>query len=277
MTYHELRIEMNRPGNQADIITALLEHHGFESFQTEDFTWKGYIQDSIEKDWQRIITEELPGGLYNSWEVVPLEDKNWNDLWEKDYSIIQLSKGWEICAPFHDQKNISGTKSVIIEPQMSFGTGHHPTTLMMCNYLISDSPIDQNVLDMGAGTGILSILAEKLGAKNITAIDNEERAFDNIKNNIQLNNNQFVTPICSDTLPDVNEKYDLILANINKNILFELAEKFHSTLKKNAKLVLSGFFDIDCAEVGTHFERYNLPIVDTYTEDGWAVCIAKKR
>lgn len=276
MDYLELHIEVSDV-NQTEVITALLDGFQFDSFDIEGLSWKGYRKNDESLNWAEILTEYIPEGIILNWSTNVIPDQNWNATWETEYPLITIDDRLIIKAPFHEKPNNFEGIEVTIQPQMSFGTGHHQTTRLMATYLLNNPPINLEVLDMGTGTGILAILAEILGAYHIDAIDNEDWAFENAKENVQRNNCSKTDVFHDDLVPDSPEKYDLVIANINKNILFSQANDYFKVLKSGGTLLLSGFFTTDVDEVGTHFEENNIYIEQTYSIDDWAMCVCKKK
>jgi ribosomal protein L11 methyltransferase len=181
-------------------------------------------------------------------DVKIIPHQNWNAVWEADFKPVVVEEYCTILAPFHDQSVITGMP-IIIQPKMSFGTGHHQTTWMMSKALFEIGCQPKTVLDMGTGTGVLAFISEKLGAEKIVAVDIEDWSVENTIENAERNACTKIEAICGDIdkVPDLG--YDLILANINKNILKAHLPSYSNLLKTGGTLLLSGFFESDAEEL----------------------------
>lgn len=250
MNYTEIKITLTEIFPWKDIFTSFLADFGCESFadgETENVLL-AYIADTNYNE------EEVKKFLENHgfateirFEIQHIEQQNWNALWESYYEPVLISERCFIRAPFHEP-HLSAQYEIVIEPKMSFGTAHHETTAMMLEYILDEELTNKSVLDMGAGTGILAILAHKRGAKPITAIDIDEWAYlNNIENNTK-NNAEEISVKMGDASLLQNEKYEVIIANINRNILLQDLPVYQKVMENNAVLFLSGFY------VGEDFE-----------------------
>lgn len=173
-----------------------------------------------------------------------MENKNWNEQWESNFQPIKIDDFVFVRATFHPENN-TVKHEIIIEPKMSFGTGHHPTTSqMMQNMRLLDFK-NKTILDIGSGTGILAILADKLNAASSVALDNDEWCYKNCMENITLNNTQQVQPELGGIEQIGNRKFDIILANIHRNFLVENMHKLAEALNNNGYLIVSGFYSDD--------------------------------
>lgn len=228
-----------------ELIVAQLHDIGFEGFWFDNNIIKAYI-DEINFNQQTFENFILNASIPIQYSISKLEEKNWNEQWEKSFEPIIIDNKLLIKAPFHTN-TLSYPIEIVIQPQMSFGTGHHPTTQLLASYLITKDLKNKIVIDAGCGTGILSILAEKLGAHKIIAFDLEENAFQNAKENIKLNNCSKIEVIYG-TIKSISiENANLLLANINRNVLLEEMPYYYTKLIKNGELVLSGFIERDVA------------------------------
>lgn len=228
-----------------DILVAELSEIGFESFVETENGLEAYIQSSQFKleavKNLRIINNSEFTVAYST---KIIEDQNWNETWEKSFNPINVENRCYIRANFH--KKIADIEfDIIIDPKMSFGTGHHETTYLMIKRLLELDVINKKVLDMGCGTGVLAILAKMKNAKYIEAIDIDEWAYNNTIENIRNNNCKeiAVKQGGAELLKDAN--FDVILANINRNILLKDMSKYAKSLSTNGDLLLSGFFNVD--------------------------------
>ena len=251
-----------------EILIAELGYAGFESFvETEDGV-TAYIQkeewhDSILNDVDILNSEEFK----ITFEFNEIEQTNWNEEWEKNFSPIVVDNLCTVRAPFHEKPN---TKyDIIIEPKMSFGTGHHETTHMMIQYILKNDFTNKSVLDMGCGTGVLAILAEKKGAKILDAVDYDNWCYLNSIENVERNNCKNITVIEGDASVLKGKKYDIIIANINRNILLNDLGTYVSCLNKGGLLFLSGFYNDDIPVIQEECEKNMLKFDQKLERNHW--------
>ncbi len=204
-------------------------------------------------------------------QISELEEKNWNETWESSFEPVEIERKLRIRAPFHSFSPDFDI-DILIEPKMSFGTGHHGTTFLMAQLLLEYNPAGKNVLDAGSGTGLLAILAEKLGASKVTGFDIEDWAFNNSVENLELNNctNTSVFKGDANGLPYDQSYFDLIVANITKNILKEDIPVYLNYLRPGGTLMISGFFEEDMAEMTNFSKKLGLEVTKTKTKNNWA-------
>lgn len=268
----ELNIQLSPKDPWSDIIIAELSEHGFDSFVTTDEGVLAYAPISINTD--EVVKESLlgnPDGFECTIVKTIIPHQNWNAEWEKNFSPVFIEEYATILAPFHDGKDAVGMK-VIIQPQMSFGTGHHQTTWMMTKALFELGEMPSTVLDMGTGTGVLAVYAAKLGAKEVLAIDIEEWSAENARENVERNGCSNIECLWGDIDLVKGRNFGLIIANINKNILKQHMEVYSNALETNGTLLLSGFFVTDVDEMANYCEAYKLKQTKVFTKDEWA-CI----
>jgi ribosomal protein L11 methyltransferase len=196
-----------------------------------------------------------------------LPDINWNDEWEKNFEPVLIAERVGIRAPFHKAMNTEF--ELIIEPKMSFGTGHHATTASMVELMLQEKMDGKSLLDFGSGTGVLAILAGKLKAAKITAIDHEEWAYNNCLENIARNSSVNIKCIKGDDTLALDEKFDIILANINRPVILKNMAKWKSLLNKNGILMLSGILLSDEKDILAEAEKNKLAIKDIRRNNGW--------
>ncbi len=225
-------------------------------------------------DTQDKVDKALQVAKENSdiWEISTqkIAVQNWNAKWEADYEKVTVNKKCEVIAPFHEPSDAEFT--VIIEPQMSFGTGHHATTYLMIEAMLELDFGDKKVLDMGAGSGVLSILAAQKGASQVDAVEIEKMAVENIAHNMSLNDVSL--GIYHGGLEVLEKKdYDIILANINKNVLLGEKTNFKNKLKKGGKILLSGFYERDITEITASFESVGFSNNYHKTKQEWALIV----
>lgn len=228
-----------------DILVAELSEIGFESFVETENGLEAYIQSNQFKleavKNLRIINNSEFTVAYST---KTIEDQNWNEAWEKSFNPINVENRCYIRAKFHE-KPTDIEFDIIIDPKMSFGTGHHETTYLMIKRLLALDVTNKKVLDMGCGTGVLAILAKMKNAKYIEAIDIDEWAYNNTIENIRNNNCKEIVVKQGGAELLKDNKFDVILANINRNILLKDMSKYAKSLSTNGDLLLSGFFNVD--------------------------------
>lgn len=201
--------------------------------------------------------------------MVEVEEQNWNELWESNFQPVVVNDFCGIRAHFHQP--IEGVQhEIIITPKMSFGTGHHATTYMMIEQMREIDFSDKTVFDFGTGTGILAILAEKLGAAKVSAIDVDEWSIENARENFEHNDCRKITVELSTTLP--TESFDIVLANINRNVLLQYDEQIKNICKPGSTLLLSGLLPDDEVDIRTTFEKQGFTFVSQNHRNNW-ICL----
>ncbi|MGV4529769.1 50S ribosomal protein L11 methyltransferase [Ornithobacterium rhinotracheale] len=267
MNYIEYKFNILPPQPFSEILIALLSQAEFESFEETATGLKAYIlKDYDDEDFVKDQVAELDTAeiVYERTEIEPV---NWNKEWESNFSPININDACYIRAEFHEP-HPDAPYEIVIQPKMSFGTGHHETTHLMVEYLLNLDLDQQSVLDMGTGTGILAILSKMRGAKSCLGIDIDEWSYENAVENAERNNVEvsFIKG-GAESIPD--EKFDLVLANINKNILKADMPFYINALKPNAQLILSGLLDIDEQEMIQFVEGFGLNFVDKKERNEW--------
>ena len=263
--YH-FTVTPKEPGTE--ILIAELGAAGFESFVENENGVTGYLQ---KEDWNPTLLDTI--FVLNSDEFSiqysknEVEQTNWNAEWEKNFKPIQVDNLVSIRAPFHENSHLK--YDIVIVPKMSFGTGHHETTYMMVQHLLALDLEDKKVLDMGCGTGILAIFAEMKGARPTDAIDIDAWCYENSLENIERNNCSHISVIEGDSSLLVNKKYDVIIANINRNILIEDMKIYASCLNENGVLLLSGFYKEDISIIDAEVSQYNLKLETFIERNNW--------
>ncbi|MRJ11551.1 50S ribosomal protein L11 methyltransferase [Ornithobacterium rhinotracheale] len=267
MNYIEYNFNIVPPQPFSEILIALLSQAEFESFEETATGLKAYIlKDYDDEEFVKDQVAELDTAeiVYERTEIEPV---NWNKEWESNFSPININDACYIRAEFHEP-HPDAPYEIVIQPKMSFGTGHHETTHLMVEYLLNLDLDQQSVLDMGTGTGILAILSKMRGAKSCLGIDIDEWSYENAVENAERNNVEvsFIKG-GAESIPD--EKFDLVLANINKNILKADMPFYINALKPNAQLILSGLLDIDEQEMIPFVEGFGLNFVDKKERNEW--------
>lgn len=272
MDYLELNIKLLPVYPFNEIIVAQLAEAGFESFvDTEEgvLAYGQIAETSVERALNETFLGEKRDDVQFSFETKIIESQNWNAVWESDFEPVFVEDYVSILAPFHDRNQGKGL-IVEIQPKMSFGTGHHQTTWMMSKALFELDKLPENVLDMGTGTGVLAIIAEKLGAKTILAIDIEDWSVESTIENAERNECQQMEVLHGDIDLIEGKSFGLILANINKNVLKAQIPFYAQTLENKGILLLSGFFDSDVNELVDFAREYGLIKEHVYLKDNWA-------
>lgn len=269
-----IRVSINKlQESESEILIALLSETGFDAFEEAEGLLMAYIPADIFN--LASVNEVLSGfpGIRFKWEDLP--DINWNEQWEKEYDPVAINGKCLIRATFHEPQPGFETE-IIIEPKMSFGTAHHETTALMIKFLLDHDIRDRDVLDMGCGTGILAILASKLGAREILAIDNDEWAFRNSLENVELNNVTNVMVECGDIANIRNKNFDITLANINRNILLDYMNALAASVKISGMLVLSGFYMEDLDVLRKRAEEEGMMLLDNKSMNNWTIACFEK-
>ena len=251
-----------------EILIAELSNAGFESFVENENGVTAYIlkeeqSDTILNDIYALESDEFQ----ISYTIEEIAQVNWNSEWEKNFHPIQVDDLVSIRAPFHANPNLN--YDIVIEPKMSFGTGHHETTHMMVQHLIELDLKDKKVLDMGCGTGILAIFSEMKGAKPIDAIDIDAWCYENSVENCERNNCKHISVYEGDVSLLINKEYDVIIANINRNILMSDIKLYANCLNKNGVLLLSGFYQEDIPIVDGEASKFNLKLDTIIERNNW--------
>ena len=251
-----------------EILIAELSEYPFESFEETDNGLIAYIPENVAN---LVVIECLP--LRNNpdvamdYSIQTLAPQNWNEEWERDFPAVVIDERCRIRAPFHEAKGYP--LELIIHPKMSFGTGHHPTTYLMISYLLDLECAGINVLDMGCGTGILGIAALQMGAKQVTAVDTELWCVQNTLENARLNQCTSLEAVQLNTVPKGKIPFDLILANINRNILVRQMEDYLDVLKEKGSILLSGFYSSDLKLISSQMTTLGFRINSMREKDEW--------
>ena len=265
LAYH-FSVEPKELGSE--ILIAELGEKPFESFIETDNGFSAYIQKELR-------TEDILNDIYLlsspeftiSFIVEEIEQVNWNEEWEKNFEPIDVDGKCHVRAPFHPKTNAEF--DIVIEPKMSFGTGHHETTHMMIQHLLETDVTNLKTLDMGCGTAILAILAEMKGAKSIDAIDIDNWCYLNSIENAERNNCNEITVYEGDATLLKDKNYDVIIANINRNILLNDMQQYVDSLKKDGILLLSGFYTEDIPFIDASCTEKGLTFVKKFERNNW--------
>ncbi len=263
--YHFI-IEPKEPGSE--ILIAELAEKPFESFTETENGISAFIQKELHND-------DVLDGIFIlkspefkiTYTIEEIEQVNWNEEWEKNFDPIDVDGKCHVRAPFHPKTNAAF--DIIIEPKMSFGTGHHETTHMMIQHLLETDVNGLKTLDMGCGTAILAILAEMKGAKPIDAIDIDNWCYQNSIENAERNNCKYITVFEGDAKLLHDKKYDLIIANINRNILLNDMQQYVDSLNTNGIILFSGFYDEDFDIINESCTKNGLTFIKKMQKNNW--------
>ena len=263
---YSFKVAPLQPGSE--ILIAELGEKGFESFVETDFGVEAYI---LKEDWNESLIDDLyilqSPEFSIDYEFIEIEQVNWNEEWEKNFEPLLVDGTCSIRAPFHEKPEAE--YDIIIEPKMSFGTGHHATTHMMVQYLLEMDLAGTKVLDMGCGTGILAILSEMRGANALEAIDIDNWCYLNTLENVERNNCKAIEVYEGDASLLVGKKYDLIIANINRNILLKDLSVYSKCLNTGGNILLSGFYEEDLKIITEECAKNNLEFISNKTKTNW--------
>lgn len=250
--------------DQQEILIALLSDLGFEGFEENPAYLSAFIP---EDQWTPELIRDTITALPVSYTTEVIAPRNWNEEWEKNFDPVAIKDFCGIRAHFHEpMENVQ--HEIIITPKMSFGTGHHATTHMMVEYMAELDLAGKTVLDFGTGTGVLAILAEKLGAKEIMAIDNDDWSIQNAAENIQVNDAQ---KIVLEKASDLQQypSYDIILANINKHILLANMADLKQHLTTDSVLIMSGLLAGDRTDIEASAQLNGMAVIDQKNCNNW--------
>lgn len=278
MNYYELTVQLSDFDRWNDILIAYLAELDYESFQEETPAVKAYIQESsYNGEVLQSLFNELQAGddVIQSFEVKLIPQQNWNAQWESQFEPVFIGDDIRVVAPFHQLDPFTGIE-ILIEPKMSFGTGHHQTTHLMCQSMMGMDFQSKRVLDMGSGTGVLAILAEKRGSNDIVAIDIEEWSAENCADNASKNGCKYIQSLHGGVEVIPTEPFDYVLANINKNVLTAQMSTYVNRMKTGGHLFLSGFFVSDTDELKMLASGLELQFQAQHEREGWAVLLFKK-
>ena len=268
------KVQPMQPGTE--ILIAELGYAGFESFVETEEGVTAYIQkeeyyDTILDDIQILKSDEFK----ITYTFDEIEQTNWNEEWEKNFNPIVVDDLCAVRAPFHDKFDTE--YDIIIEPKMSFGTGHHETTHMMIQHILKNDFEGKSVLDMGCGTAVLAILAEMKGAKPLDAIDIDNWCYLNSLENVERNNCKHISVYEGEAALLKDKKYDTIIANINRNILLNDIATYSKCIDAKGTLFLSGFYQEDIPMIEKECNDNQLVLKDTLTRNNWVALKFEKQ
>lgn len=252
----------------SEILIAELGEKAFESFIETETGISAFVQKDL---WDTNILEDIQILSNPEFKIEytfeEIEQVNWNEEWEKNFEPIDVDGKCHVRAPFHEKT--SAEYDIVIEPKMSFGTGHHETTHMMIQHLLETDLVGKKTLDMGCGTAILAILAEMKGAQPIDAIDIDNWCYLNSIENAERNNCKHISVYEGDASLLIGKKYDVIIANINRNILLNDMQQYVDCLNENGILFLSGFYTEDIPVISESCTSKGLTYVKQFERNNW--------
>ncbi len=276
MDYIKLEFSISPFQPWSEILTNDLAEIGFDSFTEEHQKLQAYIP-SENFNLENIEAQlKLYPEIEISFTTEEIPSQNWNAVWESDFQPVEVGHDLIIYAPFHNIDTSNYKNALEIQPQMSFGTGHHQTTYLLAKTLLNLDIKGRTVLDVGTGTGILGILCSQLGAKSVFGTDIESGAVENAIENINRNLIENFKVVLGDINVIPNEKYDVIVANINKNVLKSHFHGYAERSKSGTLLMLSGFFEADATELEIEAKKSNFILNQVLTFETWAVMLLIK-
>ncbi len=271
MNYIEIRFRLTDPlEDNAQLLIALLTAEGFEGFEEQNTHLMAYVPENLFNS--DLLEQSHIKALYLDYHSQELPEQNWNKVWEENYfQPVEITPDCIIRAEFHLLEK-SYPYEILIHPQMSFGTGHHSTTALIARKLFELNLKGVSLLDMGSGTGILAILAARLGANPVWAIDNDQWAYNNSVENIKINKVPFIRISLGDAnLLNENEKFDVILSNINLNINSENIPYYAKVAKIGSLLLLSGFYTHDFFAIDEVCQKAGFSLREERDDKNWAL------
>ncbi len=267
MNYIELSFVLLDRDHLSDIIVAKLNEIEFESYiETEDGV-NAYIQEQLyNKEKLNLVLSDLQNLFSFDYSIKDIKQENWNAKWEENFEPVKINEQCVIRAQFHEK--VDCEYEIIITPKMSFGTGHHETTFLMMNEMFSLNFNGKSVLDMGCGTGVLSILSKMLGSATTLGIDIDEWSYDNSKENAKLNNVESIEFLLGD-VSSITGNFDIVLANINRNIILSDIDKYIDAMNNKSDILLSGFLLSDVEIIREKAESLGLSFISHKNKNKW--------
>lgn len=274
MNYVELKLFCSEDQLNRGLLIHELGELGYDSFQEFPNYISAFITEDIyDESHKQTVAKSFPNNQLKFEKIIHLED-NWNKVWEENFHPVVVNDDCVIRASFHDVPSVK--YDILIDPDMTFGTGHHETTLLMSKQLFKMKFNNKDVLDMGTGTGVLAIICSLLSAKRVLAVDNDPRAVDNTTKNIHMNGIKNIVVKKGDSSVLKDSSFHFILANINKNILLNDMAIYSKVLKEKGWLLLSGFLINDVSDLVDEGIKNGLKFVDTFELNNWSLLILAK-
>lgn len=275
MHYYELSLQVSP--DYAEILVAELAEIGYDSFIETPDGLEAYITDELFEEMEvKQLLEKYADVGQITYSIQKIEKKNWNEEWEKSFSPIEVDGKIYVRATFHPEAPAHFAHEIIITPKMSFGTGHHETTSQVLALQLDIPHQNKKVLDVGTGTGILAILAAKLGATEIHSFDIDEWSVENTKENIELNDTHQITVELGTIQDQTVKPYDIVLANINRNILLAEIPVYVQFMELNAYLIVSGFYVHDVEDITQKAAEVGLKIITQTSKNNWSAIVFQR-
>lgn len=271
MRYIQLRLA-EPDAEKREILIAGLAEEGFESFEEDAGYLLAYIQEDSYTEQVAVAVRSMYAGTVEEAEIA---QQNWNAEWEAGFEPVHIAGFCTIRADFHTA-DTTVPYEIIITPKMSFGTGHHATTRLMILQMKGIDFTGKSVLDFGTGTGVLAILAKKLGAAEVLAIDNDEWSYENTLENISANDVTGIEVRKGSLELAEGHKFDIILANINRHILLQYMEQIHHLLPERGMLLMSGILDADEQIVLNETRKAGFKNTSVFAEGKWLCIVASQ-
>lgn len=273
-------IELNchvQPVKYTEVAIAELSDIGFDGFLETDDGFCAYIDQKLfNENLIKKLSSFCNKKIHIDYTIKIISEQNWNAEWERNFTPVNVLNQCYIRAPFHPKKSEIPLE-IIIEPKMSFGTGHHETTHLMVQLLLQNDVKNKSLLDMGCGTGVLAILARKLGAGPVHAIDIDNWSFENTLENIATNNVEEINVELGDVSLIKNRTFDIIFANINRNILLNDIPEYSASLNQSGILALSGFYQQDLDTIKSRCEQFGIIFQRYLIFNNWVAALFRKK
>ena len=264
------KLSIHATEEQGDILTAYLAEFPFDSFDYADMMLNAYIPQSEFEECRDEVEDMLHNEGILDYYFEDIEQQNWNAVWESNFAEVEVKDEVLIRAPFHKARPQYKGLEVIIQPKMSFGTGHHATTQLMVEALLNSEVKGKRILDMGSGTGVLAIVAAKLDAESVLAVEIDDMAEESVRENIELNNvGEKIVSVCGDAAAIEGEKFDIVLANINRNVLLADMKAYAKTLSEGGELIMSGFLEEDIPLLVKKAKSLKLKLIERLSHNEW--------
>ncbi|MDB5021809.1 MAG: ribosomal protein methyltransferase [Pedobacter sp.] len=263
---------------QQDLLIADLAEIGFNTFEDAEKGFAAFIDaGSFNEVTLKDSLKQFEGQFEYEYEIAKIAAENWNETWEKNFEPLIIDDLCYVRATFHPARP-EYPYEIVIDPKMAFGTGHHQTTTMMMQFILETDFTGKSVLDMGCGTGILAILASKRGADNLVAIDNDQVCFESTIENTALNNIPNIEAMCGGKEVIPAQSFDIILANINRNILLDQIATYNSVLSSTGEIFFSGFYEApDLEMITAECLKFNIQYKDHKKIGDWVAARFQKK
>ena len=277
MDYFEVQLILEPKEPWSDLLSVELANIGFETFMETERGINAYIPaESFSKEMFDRQMKLFANSLSYSMHITRIKGENWNAVWESNFHPIAVEDKLLVRAPFHPAAGDKFEEEIIIEPKMSFGTGHHDTTWLMLSEMLEMDLDNKAVLDIGCGTGILAILAGKMGAGKVIAVDISDRAVQNTRENCKINGQTDIIVEKGGEERLSGRSFHIILANINRNVLSAHLKQYAESLVNGGDLLMSGFFDTDAEQLLLQAEKFGIQLLNRLNRNSWCLLHLRK-